>query len=171
MLTLVFLPISLSLTSCSPTGTSEADRIIKQYWDKTVAKCGDNYITDRPYMSGTTVVPGERLITAFKGFSYSVQSYPVTEADKLNSIEWHGRTNFYSTSYRYWIPNVKTGGTWWHWSEGTPADYSYIDLIVELEKEKGHWFYAQGGGAFVFKWNDLDKYNPEPIVCKNIPPM
>jgi hypothetical protein len=158
------------------TPSSEESSIAKGYWDKTVVRCGDTYFTARTPM--TFIGPPDRgvpNVAAFKGFSYGLQSDGLTEAGRLNGFQWRGHTWIQCTSYRLWDRNEKRWGFWLSAVRPPGALAQYVvSPVIELEKFKGRWLYGPSGpggpGFDPVAWQEIEKYNPQPTSCSQVPP-
>jgi hypothetical protein len=152
----------LASSACSGSKPpSEAGVIAKKYWDGIVVKCGS---------TSFSLLPTKRLVRravmfqAYTDFSYTAEPDALTEADGLNGVQWKGRTQLRCTSYQYWDPDGKNWSAWG--SCVSPLAFSGLRAYnVELQKFKGKWFYAEGGTP----WQEMEKYNPAPVQCGQIP--
>ena len=114
----------------------------QRWWDTSFAKCGDSFYTnakqselpvDSPAGSVNVQSPliGDALFQ-FKSASFNVTEQPLTEADKLNGIEWQGKVSLSPKNiFRYY--DYQKGG-WSSWREGSMPIPGR-----SFRKEKGKW--------------------------------
>ena len=153
--------ISVLSLSCSSLGKSairrEAEDRAQKWWENVIAKCGDEYYVR--YEGGQVGAiyfdkfgsESKNAILQFKNASYQVIDEPISEADRLNGIEWKGALLIpFNTLYRAYDLDRKQ---WSSWSEG-PVIYS--DKVLKafnqimgdtnspqtqhFSREKGQWF-------------------------------
>lgn len=173
-LCIALLTISFCSSSCSQDGQSgvqkEAEARAKAWWDASVAKCGDAYYTR---VKWSDLVMGQLVrkdeLYQLKNASYYVKETPISEATKLNGVEWQGRIIFVATAYRKRSPD---DSEWSAWLEGVPPSQSDFATMVEahslldkgFNKVKGQWSIGEDG-------KDIDgKSTHTKPNCSEIPP-
>ncbi|HEY0077974.1 MAG TPA: hypothetical protein VGB73_04960 [Pyrinomonadaceae bacterium] len=122
------------MTDPSASLGSEAKRQAESYWTAKLIRCGDSYYgIDEP-------LPNQRLLYQLKEPNVTVISLPITEADKLNGIEFLGVTSFSPKVYRLYSPNNGWGA--WH-DGGSNQDSTNllkdVPLSAVVGKKKGKW--------------------------------
>lgn len=123
----------------------EAVSIAKQFIDKRVIRCGDltyvktfwNWVGDRHYNRSRDT----GRITVYHG--------NLTEADKMNGIEWSGNVEFELQGPSQTATQYNGYGEWINSAQGTS---------VGLMKKGGRWVTPQG--------YDLVDEMPKPITCE-----
>jgi hypothetical protein len=144
--------ILIVLSACHPWSRktdleSEAERITTQYWASRITDCNGSQLA---YMPGSgesvSVLPPDRAalpirIVEFQNPRTWTRELNVTEADKLNGIEWEGSTGLDCSASRS-ISQPKnemdspTG--WTAWSDASdPRDGQC--MAVHVSKIKGAW--------------------------------
>jgi hypothetical protein len=170
----------LIVCSCSQI-SPEADLQAQHFWKSTFAKCGDAY-----FQLGFGV-------TELQDASYTVHNFPLSDADKLNGLEWNGRIEIHSKAHRDWWggngrPGVYVGSTnlkyWTSWEDGDPTDRvsAQAPMFISLTKKKGLWYFASssrspltnndpGNYRLIVPPNEIEasKYNPIPVDCSQMP--
>ncbi len=143
--------------------TSEADAAAKQYWDRMGQQCGDGYYMSIAVPSLSLWLTGDSLrgvrgLTEFKGFAHVQTEDSLTDADKLNGLEWSGRTFLRANMYRAWASG--------HWSQWYDASGLAIGSSETLFKRNGLWYY----GAGAYRGVTVDSFRfPQRVNCAEIP--
>lgn len=84
-----------------------------------------------------------------KSASFYVKETPLTEATKLNGIEWQGRIMFVASAYRKRSANWG----WTSWQDGVPPTQSDLAPLVDahsvldkgFSKKNGQWEIGEDG--------------------------
>jgi hypothetical protein len=71
------------LSSPSKLDTSDVEAVARKEFEQYFTKCGDSYFANR--------IPWG--LVQFKDVRFDVKQLDLTDADKLNSIEWKGAAN------------------------------------------------------------------------------
>jgi hypothetical protein len=131
--------------------TKEADKLAREYWNSGLTKCGDYYYG----RTRRKIVPyADEVLLQYKDLVFETKPGKVTEADKLNGIEWKGSSYLTPAAYRVYSYKSKE---WEQWRNGAPIGVStYANLI----KQRGEW----SVGENIFKEMRHNK-----IDCKDIP--
>jgi hypothetical protein len=118
-------------TGQTPSGSvqQQAEQQAHAIWNARITKCGQDYFT----------MWGSSLIVQLKNLVISVDARSLRPADRLNGIEWLGRTTVTAGPSR----TYKEGGQWSSWSNGM----YFPELYVDMRKDKGHWSSAHGTGS------------------------
>src|SRR5262249_53518175 len=109
---LVVVMLLAMLAAClSVFGNSETKNVARLIWAERFGECGDSFfgrykITEASYD-----------IYQYKDAEIDVQQHNVTEADKLNGVEWRGITHLRPRAYRSWDSISKK---WTAWQNGVP---------------------------------------------------
>ena len=166
--TIVVLLIATSITSADvldKEAEAEAGRVIWPLW----TQCGEFHITK------VVIPPGRRgsgaggsFITQVKGAHLVAQGQPLTEADRLNALEWHGVVRFTALASRVHGPIRLSRGEreppqWSQWREGAPSNYDR-----RLEKRQGKWQVFVAKNATTGTASDVAK-ETQPIACAELP--
>jgi hypothetical protein len=67
---------------------AEAERFARDLWDKLLTKCGDSY-----YFYSAVVLHGDSrqfTLSQYKNVSFATRPQTVSEADRMNGIQWQG---------------------------------------------------------------------------------
>lgn len=150
----ITLYTALLCSSCWPSSTlisnsdTEARDQAQKFVEAQFTRCGDSYY-------GIRKVANDNGLYQFRNPKVSVKSQELTQADKLNGIEWRGSSNFSAEEWRMY----SVTGEWTSWREGfTSLD---VGLSVNMYKENGQWKF----GATV----DLTPNSYEKVDCSKIP--
>jgi hypothetical protein len=139
---------SLFLYSCSksdPPGaepvTSDAKTAAAEFWGKRITKCGDSAYTVMKDQGGGTLA-----ILEFKNVSFTIirSNSPISEADKLNGIEFKGTTLLVAKATRAFKTPMGFGQKqqWMEWANG--AQDQGQDIYASIVKKKGRWVIEPG---------------------------
>lgn len=134
-----------SLPSAFPGKDKEAHEQALKYVEAQLTKCGDSYY-------GIRKIARDGNLYQFKNPKVTVTSEQLTQADKLNGIEWKGSLYFSAEAWRNYYD-----GQWSEWRQnfmGVTAG-----LSGSLVKKNGEWQVAKG----------LKPDSFERIDCSNIP--
>jgi hypothetical protein len=145
---LVILSFACSAESITPklSPDGEAEAEAQRYWNSILAKCGDSY-----YARDNRGTPGaERIIMQFKDVTFEVNELKITEAEKLNGIEWSGWAIFNTKVSRFYLTK------WESWRNG--AVFPVNTML--MRKEKGKW---------IFGVNEKSQPNLKKIDCSDVP--
>jgi hypothetical protein len=128
---------------------AEAKEAAKQLWKAVTSRCGDTII----YNGGKLV----DSLTQYKGTEFDIQAQKLTEADKLNGIEWAGsvklrseaRRTLYSSGWTEWLA-LKDG------------------LSFAIRKTNGIWDYGLSPNNDMFlKYAPISKIIPINPSCED----
>ena len=143
------LLLSLLTFSCSAPAKSEIDKeaesVAQQWWERTAVKCGEGYFANAKWtdeMSG--VIFDSKGLFQLKNASYTLRKSvkPLTEASRLNGVEWVGEIEVQASSHRTYYEDKKE---WGGWGDGVPSSGNPFAsngppiLHTFLEKSKGEW--------------------------------
>jgi hypothetical protein len=144
-----FLLLSLLASSCSIPAKSEidteAENVAQQWWERTAVKCGEDYFANAKWTDEERGVSFDsKGLFQLKNASYKLRktAEPLTEASRLNGLEWAGEVEVQSSSHRRYYEDKKEWGGWGDGvprsgnpfaSNGPPIFHSF------LEKSKGRW--------------------------------
>jgi hypothetical protein len=111
-----FVGVALVLTlpaclSVSVFGDSEAKSVARRIWAERFQECGDSFfgqykITEASYD-----------LYQYKNAEIDVEEQKLSQADKLNGVEWKGITHLKPEAYRSWDSVSKK---WTAWRNGGP---------------------------------------------------
>jgi hypothetical protein len=158
---LFLLSLLLTLSSCAgkpgATGSSadaEASAQAEKFWFSQITQCGDSYYRVRELTSG-----GKEFFE-IKEPKVRLSPRKLTDADRLNGVEWDGKAVLEAKVVRVWGPKV---GPWEPWSNGVwrMDNYQY-----PMKKVNGQWTVdTRLGGVF----DEVARY--VPADCSEIPPQ
>jgi hypothetical protein len=145
------------------SGNSEAKSVANQYYDRLGTHCGDRYLTYawggslfNLSMASVSGYNGRGLIED-NGRSVGVIENALSEADKLNGIEWQGMMYMQGKTERQW-----SGNGW-----GLYQDISRNQLTaIPMMKSNGTWYYRGQSGSNL-TLNQVP--NPPQIDCAKYP--
>ncbi|MGO9545735.1 MAG: hypothetical protein ACLPPF_13200 [Rhodomicrobium sp.] len=98
---------------------AEAEGVAKKVWDTLLMKCGDDYYYAGSFfdqlgnLRALTGPVKSNHVTEFKGAKFTVSPLDLSEAQKLNGVEFIGRIAMISSAFR-----TGQGGKWNVWSDG-----------------------------------------------------
>jgi hypothetical protein len=120
---------------------SEVQKVALTFWDKLLTKCGDSY-----YWGGPT---GDGSLRNYKEVSFGIVQEPVSQADQMNGVEWHGfiimvarvfRTQEGYGAAQHWEPwrdGPAGGPTRQMAMRGDSPSHGYLSFFIT--KTAGHW--------------------------------
>lgn len=144
------LLLLLLLLSCSPKTKSsldiEAENEAQKWWDATVTQCGEDYYARGEWIEELLPMKFTKKSGLFqlKNANFFVEnlSARITEADRLNGVEWTGEINVLASSHRQYDEEKKA---WGLWSDGPPKFMNPLQGKATpifsnfLEKSNGQW--------------------------------
>ena len=147
---LTVIAIGLSVRVCNaqaPVRSSldqEARKEAQKFFDKEFRRCGNSVFEYGNRILYSPDDPQRYLfsLSEFKGFTYQLKSEPLSEADRLNGLEWRGGWVTGSTSERI---RDRKGGVWEKWEEwepGTPLSKTPTPEPYLIRK-KGQWVWLR----------------------------
>lgn len=150
--------LSLACSSLTGAGGSspdaEARREAEKFWATQITKCGDSYYRKELLIKKDDYV----IYYQMKDPKVEVLAQPVSEADRLNGIEWKGSTAFIPAASRIW--NTERKG-WSDWGKGA---WGVPDLNYGMNKTKGAWNVNTKRD-----WTREETSKYEPVDCSQIP--
>ena len=133
-----FVGVALVLTlpaclSVSVFGDSEAKSVARRIWAERFGECSDSLfglykITEASYD-----------VYQYNNADIDVEEQKVSQAEKLNGVEWKGITHLKPQTYRSWDPVSKK---WTIWRNGSPIMGPSFGLTERFEKRGGQWAYS-----------------------------
>lgn len=149
--------LSLACTSLPGVSGSSADaearREAEKFWATQITKCGDSYFRKEVLKKDNYV-----LYYQMKDTEILVTPNKVTEADRLNGIEWKGSTTFRPKATRVWGTEK---GAWYEWKRGPGG---VPELTYGLKKVNGRW---EVNTERHRAREETSRY--EPVDCSKIP--
>lgn len=130
----------------------EARKEAEKFWATQITKCGDSYYRRREIKdNGSEYFELKEPIV-------KVAPSQITEADRLNGLEWRGTTSLQLKVSREWDP---TSHRWTPWANG---GLEAGDLSYPMKKVSGEWsINTKRGGIF----DEVLRY--APVDCSKIP--
>lgn len=151
--------ICLCLSACSTGGgpaasylSAEAQQQAEAFWQAQLTRCGDSFYRKLELKDGGVE------FYEFKEPKVRLAPWRVTDADRLNGIEWHGLIFLEPKVSRVWGTSL---GRWEQWAngQGGTSDNSY-----PMKKTKGQWSINTNRGEI---FEETSKY--APVDCAKIP--
>jgi hypothetical protein len=150
--------LSFACSSLTGAGGSslnaEARREAEKFWAAQITKCGDSYYRKEVLIKKDGYV----IYYQMKGPKVEVLPQPMSEADRLNGIEWKGSTAFVPAASRIWNTDKKGWSDWGKGAWGVP------DLNYGMNKVKGAWNVNTKRD-----WTREETSRYEPVDCSQIP--
>jgi hypothetical protein len=150
--------LSLACTSLPggiiTSAEAEAQREAEKFWATQVTKCGESY-----YRKEVLPKKGDYvLLYEMKEPTVLAEPRKLSDADRLNGIEWEGRTVFSPKSSRVWAQDP---GSWYEWKKGMG---NVPELSYPMRKVNGQW-------AVDTKrhWTREETSKYVPVDCSQIP--
>ncbi len=126
---------ALSLfVSCGSSLKREAKREAEKYWLSKLTRCGESYYR-REHFGDNTPSPSKDVYYELKEPGAEVSSYGISDADKLNGLEWTG-TTYLTAKVSRSIGDKEPANQWTEWTNGAGLEG---DVISTIRKEKGQW--------------------------------
>jgi hypothetical protein len=127
------------------------------FWANQFSKCGDAFFGTEPESDGMGNWVGVRIYQLKDAFILTIndmEGNPLTEADKLNGIQWKGKTLITCSAYRFY-----SKGKWSSWYDWWQPS---TDCERTLVKIKDNWdFYP----------SHIERYRWfKAIACNEVPP-
>jgi hypothetical protein len=148
--------IACALSACdSITGPgAEARDVAQQYWDKYLTTCGDRYFA---YENHLPMTPNH--LYELKGPTFSIQSYDLSEANRLNGYQWSGLMEMNCTATRtYWDTE------WTAW-----GSCGRVGLRRILFKSNDHWYAQQSEMGLPPPAFPVESFSPKRVNCGDVP--
>jgi hypothetical protein len=142
------LLFAFSLLSCTSALDREAKEEATKYWNSLVTKCDNSfYIGDNTKKIHHLYDNDDYRLAELKGISTEIMSTPLSEADKLNGVEWKGTTHLRVKSARF----VMSGDPpWTEWFDtDNKMEFFRNGLTREMRKQNGKWIFEGGWGVSV----------------------
>ena len=149
-LTLSLIVLLCSLSCSSNPNRAEAERMARNWWNAAVTKCGDSYYMNGTYVNSAGINTTRRnVLYHFRTSNFSVTETPLTQADRLNGIEWQGVVEIPVSAYRYYDYQERS---WYGWFNGQPPRREgavYLSDIpptlgTSIVKRRGRWDIGSG---------------------------
>jgi hypothetical protein len=119
-------PTTTASTPETPSLDGEAAAAVRDLWEQHTTKCGDSY-----YSIGGGLEP--ETIHQYKDVSFDVRSQSLTEANRLNGIEWNGRVAIKARLLR-----DNRDGVWQEWRQNQSGGYD-----IGATKRQSGWSVLQ----------------------------
>jgi len=150
--------LSLACSSLTGAGGSSLDakarREAEKFWATQITKCGDSYYRREVLIKKDDYV----IYYQMKDPKVEVLPQPVSEADRLNGIEWKGSTAFIPEASRIWNTERKGWSDWGNGAWGVP------ELNYGMKKVNGAWSVNTKRD-----WTREETSRYEPVDCSQIP--
>ena len=135
-------PARGAATNAQPV--DEARRQAEGFWSQRTVMC--NGVTFMGYAG--------LQVHAIRGFAINVQSRTISEADRLNGLQWQGTTTITGSASRTFL----TTTLWQPWQNGL----GFGDYSVTMTKRNGAWSVVPSSYSGVGK--------ARKISCADVPP-
>lgn len=146
--TILFCLSCSSSSALLSNAEAEAGEQAQKFVEAQLARCGDSYY-------GIRKVANDNSLYQFKNPKVVVKSEVLSQADKLNGVEWKGGSDF---SAETWRSYAKPGG-WGSWRQGFMS--LGVGLSVRMAKRNGQWKFGASG--------DLKPDSYEKVDCSKLP--
>jgi TonB family protein len=155
---------------------AEAQHEAKKWADKQIIECGKRFFAywalmdfqvrdGKLYQGGLPVSPNQVwTLSEMKSFSYKAEGRALSEADRLNGIQWSGVLFIAGGAARG--RTVRNGGVATEWGEWEDGRNFMHEILVGLQKKKGQWFWFRGMTSHPFY-----KEEPAPFDIERMPSM
>ena len=151
------------LQDTQPKPKTEVEQLADTLLAQHLTSCGESWIGTRHYQftDGTT----NFVILEARGAYFSFDPSMLTDADRLNGIEWKGWIGVHGKAIRFYLSadcNLNVNGGKKGWTE-----WQLVGSMInwELEKKEGKWQISNPTYLV-----DLDPGTPiEPISCDQKP--
>lgn len=145
----------VSLTNMvASSAEAEARQEAEKFWATQVTKCGESYYRKEVLPKKDDYV----LLYEMKDPTVLAEPRKLSDADRLNGIEWEGRTVFSPKSSRVWGQDP---GTWYEWKKGMG---NVPELSYPMKKVKGQWSVDTKR-----HWTREETSKYVPVDCSKIP--
>ena len=142
-----------SVTSRGTSLDDEAKREITNHWNKRFLTCGNVWVNGkRATKSGDSPYPP--TFWELQGVTFSIETRPLSQANKLNGAQWRGVSVLHAAAGR-----LGFGTRWLEWMPGVSGN-GFIGLFVEAQKAKGVWSFSEGNGAPAEPGIQLGAFHP-----------
>jgi hypothetical protein len=151
---LLFLPACWNGGGLAPTGglDAEAKQEAEKFWAGQLTRCGGSYYRE------TQLKNGDKEFFEIKEPEARLAPRKVTDADRLNGVEWLGMVALEAKAVRVWGSRL---GHWEAWSNGAGR---LSDREYPMKKVNGRWDVdTKKGGVF----DEVIRY--VPVDCSEIP--
>jgi hypothetical protein len=133
-------PVSAASTPPLVSLDAQAAAQVKEQFETLWIKRGDLWYAVNSFGGPSSETPRE-LVEA-KGLSFQVRPEPLTEADKLNELEWRGEVEVGASASRTRVLNSQ--GAWSDWKPGLALAANDPGIMLRtvtytLEKKRGQW--------------------------------
>lgn len=133
---------------------SEAQKEAEKFWSTQITKCGESYYRKEVLPKKDNYV----LLYEMKDPTILAETHKLTEADRLNGLEWDGTTTFSPKASRVWAQDP---GSWYEWKKGMG---NVPELTYPMKKVKGQWSVDT---KRMWAREETSKY--VPVDCSQIP--
>lgn len=157
---ILYFMLFVALISCDSAIQKEANDKAQEWWDESIANCNNNKYTKIVHNSiiiGGDIIPTvqDKPLIEFKNTNFILITNNLTDADKLNGVEWDGYVSFppeftfrfYDTKNNEWSSWRKSTMVYKRSKlEKTVAELlgdNNSPLIQELRKVNGKWNYER----------------------------
>ena len=136
--------------------TGDARAAGQRYWETGLKRCGDSYYGKYSYTSFIIRPTRNNNLYQFKNLAFEVKAETLNDADKLNGIDWKGKSLL---TYDAWRSYSYDFEKWNEWVSGRPL-LEGPPVVADLRKQKGQWIVGNGSSS---------KAPYEQIDCSDIP--
>jgi len=120
-----YFPLAAQSRKADAGVVAEAAKV----WHKRVAHCGATYY-QKDYLGDDVSTRKLIAVTELKDFNWQIEALPLSNADRLNGVEYRGSTFYSISAYR----ETEPGGDWKPWLNG------YVSMArTTLTRINGAW--------------------------------
>jgi len=122
---------------CSSSLEKEAMKHAREHWKLTQLD-GSNYLCEitaatKPSGIGAVGSKASKTVFELRNIKVEVSSNSLSEANKLNGVEWEGQVHLEAEAFRHYSPQPYSGGkpdkTWSDWISRAEATKGYVDAL------------------------------------------
>ena len=127
----------LLVAGCSRSSQNDAVIVATEHW-KLTQLGGSNYLCE--------IIAASKTVFELRDIKIAASTSTLSEADKLNGVEWGGQVHLEAGAFRSY--NGIPGTTWSEWLSPPQAPMGYVDTLV-VQKIKGKWDVSELGPSNV----------------------
>ena len=165
--------VVLSNTACAAgkkVAQTEAEKVAQTFWESHLSKCGDSYVAAQPSdnqfipKGGSYVkVEGALRFIQIVGVKFVQAATQLSDADRLNGVEWTGDFYVTATARRDYDPQSVASGfppdwSWRAWTGNVKIPNEGI-FHFRVTKIRGKWLADNGSSGYGPVWEALETFN------------
>ena len=151
----LLLATSMLMASCSINDNETVARS-RRFLNENTLTCGERY-----FMSVLNP-SGGRWLEELRDIRYDVHSRDLTEADRLNGIEWEAEVYITYVS-RKWLSPEGQPARWGNWVDERRG-------LCSVGKEKGRWWVVGASDFLDIQRPEYRECSKPDLQCSQVPP-